>query len=422
MAYNKRHKCDLTVELLEEIEAIIGRLKSSVSVSQIRNWIENFEYDDAAEALHFLLHLEYIPSGELQYRLEEQLKNVLKTVDKSGPVVFVPFGEYPKSSDVVIYFLNKIEIFKQNIKRFTVIRQPNDLKITEDCTVIFVDDFVGTADSFIDWHNENDIETILRNDSIKIRQILLSAIIMDEAVGRLKEFKPEMEIFSELRYKAFSEKNSPFNYLGKRELLKAICLKYGADIPVKIIKPETEIFAPLGYGDSESLLAFDYGTPNNTVSIIWGEQKWYPMYPRFATQRMEKAKEIKRQMGFYTGIMKKLKIEISDSGTIEHGEKSISYNSQADFAILTYIFLKAENFSQIIIGQIIGITETELFEILKVSRAKKLLDNKYEITELGRTLVSQIKKKANLYDFRKDADTIINSEVTFIPKTFNQMT
>jgi hypothetical protein len=40
---------------------------------------------------------------------------------------------------------------------------------------------------------------------------------------------------------------------------------------------------PLGYGDGQLLLAFDYNTPDNTLTAIWSsgpDEQWFPLFPR----------------------------------------------------------------------------------------------------------------------------------------------
>lgn len=60
----------------------------------------------------------------------------------------------------------------------------------------------------------------------------------------------------------------------------SICQKYGEKLYPK---------HPLGYDDSQLLIAFEYNTPNNTLPIIWSstnnessniETIWHPIFER----------------------------------------------------------------------------------------------------------------------------------------------
>ena len=53
-----------------------------------------------------------------------------------------------------------------------------------------------------------------------------------------------------------------------------------------------------GFDESQSLVSYFHCTPNNTLSIIWNEYRWLPIFPRFATIRMDEAREFKKEIAF----------------------------------------------------------------------------------------------------------------------------
>src|SRR5690606_35318656 len=108
----------------------------------------------------------------------------------------------------------------------------------------------------------------------------------------------------------FNIKHSPFVAFKKGTLEKigVFNLKYGKNIPAN--EKKSNYLPHLGYTDSERLISFFYGTPNNTLPIIYGHHHWTPLYPRNAGVRMEDAKKLKKEIAYSIGICNRLNINI----------------------------------------------------------------------------------------------------------------
>src|SRR6478672_3453677 len=357
-----RNQLKLTETMLRSIEYVLPKLKYSVYINQIVRWLENFEETEVDNALDFLFFLEYITFSELQIRLNEQLEKIDNYFSSEKRFVLVPFAEYPKSNDIVLYLISKCPSFDRLRKqsRIQITADLSHFKITSDSVLIFVDDFIGTGNSFNKWYKTNDVDDLYNlNPCPSAEQAILAAIIMEDANLFLRHQYPEMVIFGEFRKKIFSKDFSPFNLSGNRFEMKQLCLKYGVSLR-----------APLGYGKSESLVAFDYGTPNNSLSIIWSDRDWSPIFPRLSRSRMKKASEIKNEAAFYYGLMNKLKITFDDDIEVGTSEKSEKLTSREDHSILVYLVLTERLYYPIQICQILGITLLELNNIISRGEEK----------------------------------------------------
>lgn len=417
----KRHNSVLTDKLVKQIEYVLPKLKYSVYVNSIRSWLENFEEGEVDLALDFLFYLEYVTFPELQFRLEDQLKRIIKEIDTD--ILLVPYAKYPKSNDVIMYLITKLDIFKKNNKRIFFTKDVINYQLKNSTTLVFVDDFIGSGKSFNKWYSKNKMaKYVTDNPLVSNQNIILAAIAMEEGRLFLNEKFKGIKIYAEIRNKIFSEKESPFNLTGSRIAMNDLCLKYGKNLQVGFERPSKKIFLPLGYEESESLIAFDYGTPNNTLSIIWAENTWAPIFPRFSKSRIVNAKRIKTEVDFYLGVMTKIGFEVNEDFEIKIGKKGVLYNKRTDYSCLVVILLKERKYHEIMICQILGITLNELNLIYKTCRKKRLLDMENNLTKLALAYIKTIKIEGRKYKFRENIIPEMQEKTIFIPKSFDGKT
>ena len=422
---SKRHNCKLTERLIRQIEYVLPKLKYSVYLQQIRSWLENFEEKDVENALDFLFYLEYIPFSELQTRLDEQLKNLYETFDKNRSFLLIPFADYPKSSDIIMYLIKKSPTYEKIEKenRVEITRDLQNHKIKKDVIFVYVDDFIGTGKSFGKWYKKNKVNELFNENPKPFEvQTILAAIIMENGAAYLKYQFPEIEVFAEMRTKVFSKDHSPFNLSGNRSLMRALCLKYGLDIRTNFRPPYNKLFEPFGYGNSEALVAFDYGTPNNSLSIIWGESKWNPIYPRSAKSRMRKAREIKSEAAYYIGLMNKLNINFEEDLEVKIEGEILKLTVRDDYAILVYLILKDRKYTPLQICQILGVTLKELDKIVLKGTKTLLVNRQGEITRRGIKFTGFLKSVDNVFNFRKNDKLEVRDNNIFVPKSFGKLT
>lgn len=418
---SKRHTFKYTPQMLKQIDYVLPRLKYSVYIQQIVSWLENFDETDAWLALDYLFYLEYIPFSELQARLNQQLAALDKHFGGTPNYLVFPIGVYPKSSDVIMYLLAKCPKFRELEReaRIRISRDHKNVTVRSDTVLVFADDFIGSGKSFEKWYKREEIASLPGSTTlIREEQAILAAIIMEGGEFFLTRRFPDITVFAEFRHRIFSKANSPFNLSGNRSELLRLCLKYGTQIQTGFIPPNKKVFHPFGFDRSEALVAFDYGTPNNSLSIIWGDKKWMPIFPREARSRMNKSSQIKTQAAFYLGLMHRLKVTFELDIRLRVHERDIRLSARDDHSILVYLILVDRRFSPIQICQVLGITTYELRKIISKARSKKLANSEGHLTRLGIEFLGWLKSKANIFTFRENDELKVRDEKIFVPKSF----
>lgn len=421
----KRHDCKLTDKIVKQIEYVLPKLKYSVYIQQVKSWLENFEEDEVDYALDFLFYLEYIPFSELQLRLNQQLASLDKHFGNNKNFLLVPFADYPKSNDIVMYLITKCPVYKKIEKenRIEITVDIENYKIKKDIVLVYIDDFIGTGKSFNKWFKKNKISDLF---NIQPRphdeQALVAAIIMEDGYQFMTHSYPEVNIFAETRFKIFSTINSPFNLSENRIEMRKLCLKYGYTIKTGFQLPNNTFYDPLGFGKSEALVAFDYGTPNNSLSIIWGDSNWKPIFPRSGESRMKKASEIKSEAAFYLGLINKLDLDFNEDITMNIDSEDIELSARDDHSILVYLILLDKLYSNIQICQVLGVTVSELDKIILKTHKKRLVTRTGKITRKGIKFLTQLKREKNIRKFRENAPLIVRDNNIFVPKSFGNMT
>lgn len=421
----KRHDCKLTEKMVRHIEYVLPKLKYSVYIQQVRSWLGNFEESEVDYALDFLFYLEYIPFSELQLRLNQQLDLLDKHFGKNKKYLLVPFAEYPKSNDIVMYLITKCTTYKRlaNENRIDITVDIENYTIKKDVVLVYVDDFIGTGKSFNKWFKKNNIEDLYnKHPSPYDEQAILAAIIMEDGFQFMTHSYTDVQIFAERRSKIFSSINSPFNLLENRSEMRRLCLKYGNTIKTRFQLPNKVFYDPLGFDKSEALVAFDYGTPNNSLSIIWGDSQWKPIFPRSGKSRMKKASEIKSEAAFYLGLMHKLDLDFNDDIDMTIDNDDIQLSARDDHSTLVYLILIDRLYSPLQICQVLGITVFELDKIVLKTHKKKLVNRAGKLTRKGIKFLSQLKKEKNIRKFRENDTLNVRDNNIFVPKSFGKMT
>jgi hypothetical protein len=421
---NKKHDCKLTDQMVRQIEYVLPKLRYSVYLQQVRSWLENFEENEVQLALDYLFYLEYISFSELQLRIGQQLNLLDKFFGKRTKYLLLPYAEYPKSNDIVMYLLSKCPAYKtlKSENRIDITLDVQNYTYKDDVVLVFVDDFIGTGKSFHKWYKKNDIVKLIgKNQKISDEHAIIAAVIMEDGSQFMKHYYPDVKVFAEFRPKVFCKNNSPFNLSGNRTEMRNLCLKHGRNIATGFLPPNKVQYAPLGFDKSEALVAFDYGTPNNSLPIIWCDSGWNPIFPRQAKNRMKKASEIKGQAAFYLGLMNKLNIRFEDDINIDVKDANVELSARDDHAVLVYLVLTDKHYSQLQICQVLGITVFELDQIILKAHKKQLVNRAGKFSRKGIEFLTLLKRKSNIYTFRENDKLKVRDNKIFIPKSFRNM-
>lgn len=247
--------------------------KTKAALDNFDIWISQIPNEYKELSLILIQNLEYYPrqlTNESLKKLHKKLIELATISDDNTIYAYIKSKDGKTNSSDEYWTLYKIfndlnrEICYENIDAI------NDCQWGCVENIVFIDDFSGTGQSFIK-------ELQKREDRYCGKNIYFITIcIMEDAIQKIKSYSQEknINIFSIHRYmqkKTFSRDLFKDNMNAKKLLL--MLTEY-----LKI--PERE--SPLGFGESESLVAFHNNTPNNTLPVIrYDNNKEYtPLFPR----------------------------------------------------------------------------------------------------------------------------------------------
>jgi hypothetical protein len=249
---------------------------------------------------------------------------------------------------------------------------------------------------------------------------------MVEGKKFLKKKFPTFEVIADEREKLFDPIYSPLNAFGNRADIEELTLKYGKTINVFNFPPYC---LPFGYSKSESLISYFHSTPNNTLSFIWGKNvSWSPLYPRDSKTRMDEAREFKKEIAFYIGICNRLGIDIINGKSIleKRGHvivRNIKYNTKQAHAVISLMFLRNQEYEDLVICHILGLTIKELEDIYKEAEKIGFTNRLKSITNKGIQFISELKEKTKKENFREATpDRLMPKNEFYMPKSLRGKT
>lgn len=421
-----RHRYKLTKTNLEEVEQLLPRLKYSVAPSKVIRWLENFEEDEVKQAQDMLAFIEYIDGPEMQFRFNDLFQDIVNEVPSTSKIIVYPFGDADKSGEHMRYYLNKTESFTKRKKAnedLLVITKNLERESNPPGTVlVLLDDFVGSGDSF---HKAYINEVAAWVDQYKdTRVYLLSLIIMKRAAKYLSILYPNLKIKATERGKCFGKVSTPFRFECAAADVKKTVFKYTKGLKGKDNDKESDI--PFGYKNTQALIAFSHGTPNNTIPLIWmNYRSWYPLYPRESVVRMRQARDLKREIAYYMGIDKRLGIDRQFVKQerfkfIDEAGLNRTFEPKKFHGMLTVMKLKMEmKLENPVICQVLGITMHEFGEVIASGVENGYLDKQGNVTELGakyfKALMQAVKKEQRKKP-KIDLENI--KKINYVPRTF----
>ena len=254
-----------------EFQSYLDVFKGDVTHAAFATWLYQFEPDDRETVLDLVSAFTYVSLHDVFDLLDKLFSRLLSehAIDPEK-TWFMPCGYVAKSGDAVAYFFKRRNALPDHA--FLRASDLTEARLRERPTVVFIDDFVGSGQ--------------------------LVARTIDELVAPMKERVPEARfIFSTLLglergLHRFSDQTNIALCVAKTVGLEAE--PFSAESKVfpnavsrasaeKVIRKYTERLSPkspLGYGGSQALLGFFFGTPNNTLPIFWrNTPDWKPLLP-----------------------------------------------------------------------------------------------------------------------------------------------
>lgn len=144
--------------------------------------------------------------------------------------------------------------------------------------IVFMDDIMGTGGTAIThfkWINSQYGEK-LRN----VKLYFITVCGFNKAKLALMEYLDTLSLEVNVHVcdnldegdRCFTEVSRTFEDVQERLIARKICYDKGQPLEPK---------SPLGYGDCQALVVFEYNCPNNSLPILWKEDRnWVALFPR----------------------------------------------------------------------------------------------------------------------------------------------
>lgn len=411
------------------LDVVAARLKDVVSAYNILQWLANFHESELELAIGLLRNLTVFTAGEIEEVYHNSLIAILKEVPQNDKVAIHPTGAFGKSGSMMIYLLRKTNAFKTNSGRITLCPKSEDLENLDakHTHLILLDDFVGTGKSIADYYKVQ-----IEPHKHKFKEVQFMGVAgMREGHSTIKPLFDKIHIPKEHIYrKAFSADGSNFGY--RRHLpFREMAFHYGCKLTksVALKSGGVKYSSALGFGNSQSMVSFFYGSPNNSLPIFWqgdfGDIKWFPLIPRFSQHKLQQAKAFRKKLSFELSLFKEMNAgnlrSTFSTLTINRGSKRFSSVSHIDFAVYGILKMRREGVHEMNICQRLGISYEDYIEYLEEGRKRGLFDQRHRLTLRGLELYEEanICIKNSLKVYYEDRATFEMRNINYIPRKFN---
>jgi hypothetical protein len=238
---------------------------------EIENWLLMFEDDERDVAIRLLSNTRYYGQKEIDKLCEILHGKFLRETSQSlKHSWFFGMGGASKSGQMLLYRYRTMNGLSES--HFQELRRLPAFTSEGIGVLAFVDDFIGTG---------NQVETFWREElkgQYGIERADLYSLVLfafKRGIEHVHAETPLKVICVELldeRDRVFSPECAIFPRDEERKHAEEICRRHG-----QVLCPQH----PLGYDDSQALIALEYQTPNNSLPILWSSAKgWIPIFER----------------------------------------------------------------------------------------------------------------------------------------------
>lgn len=389
------------------IDVSKGRFFDRIELLDLYLWVKNFNPKEYDLAISVLEHIDFYREFDFISLFESAISNL--SISSQNPVFhFLSVGKPGKSGDLALYQLQKIYSSKK--KKPNIYYYADEVfnqKLDVDDYIVFVDDYIGSGNSFYDYINGMPSKDNLLNYP---RLCLISGIIMDDGLRFLKRnYKQIIISYGDIKYKAFKKGISPFGGYIKMKRIRDLCYKYG----MKLFPN-----GPLGYKNVQSLVIMEHASPNNSLPILWSNKKnWYPLFPRSYSINVERMTQNRQDTNRWISLIRK-------NIGVPNGVNIASLYSNHHSIIINILILLINNKSEYVIANTLGLTHNDMQFFKQLGISYKYWDNNWIVPEF----IRQQYIEDNSYFLRKrrqDEDLILEKQddknQIYVPETFRQL-
>lgn len=253
------------------LDSFLEVFKGDVTHEQFRRWLVQFKDEHLPIIKALVRNFRYYSSQDVFSLLNHLWQKLADEHHVEAHLTwFIPTGYVAKSGDAIAYFFRRNNSLPE--ESFLRITDLSKARLSERSTVVFVDDFIGSGQDALRVATE--IAEPLKAAIPETRFVFAAAVGYTEGIERLRQSNSiEICVVEKLdsTTKPFTSDSNIFPEASARQEAEKIVSSY-----CSVLKPK----ARLGYGHTQGLLGFFFGTPNNTLPIFWSsEGEWIPLLP-----------------------------------------------------------------------------------------------------------------------------------------------
>ncbi len=414
-----------TSENISEIENVVAHLYNRVTYDDVVAWLNNFAEEDKDAALQLLGYVNLFTSDRiydtLRYYLgqivneykenifimavgKKEKVNSMSSIPKRARILEGVYGG--QSGQLIAYYARKVtEKYYSNI----VVLEEADLKRirrnykNSPCVIVLIDDIFGTGDTLLQYYTRLKKKHKLRR---QWQVVALSIAYMQAAVTSLH---PEgvkiygekiLPIFDAIRRAEWTKDDNASNYHN-------LALKYG-----KLLHKESEkSIKPLGYKNSQALVVFEYGVPNNTLPIIWEtkyikceKRPWVPLFSRNIISRLSAYS--KRRNNIQRCIVMAWK-----RGFSLHDDDWHPLPLNQAIIVFSVLSILEHHKDSVVVTNVLCINQSDYEEIIDIAKKNDLIDNTLALKEKAISALTAMKKSSS-----KEIDSETINEQIYLPE------
>lgn len=247
----------------------IKKLERHIDQNRIESWLLNFETDEERlMGLKLLDKLTVFSSNQI-VMMGIALFNKLKSILDPIPLDecrFTSIGGITSGSTQVV------RTFQENnrLPKNWFIYNSEILKLNDIKSIIFLDDFVGSGNTFIKWYEENNSKRVFRDRFDSIYYCSLGAF--ENGISKIKKYTGVETVTGRLIEESEKVLDGKLYSQKDRQKIRKIVEKYdGTRIPTEYSR---------GYDNCQLLYAFENNIPNNSLGLLWFSHNWTPLLER----------------------------------------------------------------------------------------------------------------------------------------------
>ncbi len=381
------------------LDLLGSRLKNIVAPLDIIKWLENFKESEVQTAIHLAMNMSVFTTYEIEDILNNAFFNQFGSLKSDEKIIVFPIGDFGKSGSMIAYFFQKTDFHKKmkRSKKLNLVAHLDDsiFETGKRYYLVLIDDFTGSGKSIETFYTEK-----IKGKIDCFEEIHFMGVAgMRKAIKRITKLFTKLHIPESNIFKpTFGRDSHNFGYRNYNNY-REFCYKYGVKLtnPKKLKNGNEKHTSALGFENSQALVSFSYGSPNNTLPIVWANKDgWRPLIPRFSKDKISVSRNFRKSLSYELSLLKEFGSEdvktVFFTFQIERNTQIFNSASKIDFSLYGIIKLKRAGHTVPTICQKLGMMTLDYEDMMEEAVKRGLFDKTFELTEYGLQVYYDAKK------------------------------